>query len=61
MQNEVIYAADKVLLMGEEEQIRADGTEGGQTNEWGNFMEEVYPRDGQKVLDHMNQSRGEEQ
>lgn len=60
MQNEVIYAADKVLLMGEEEQIRADGTEGGKTNEWGNFME-VYPLDGQKVLDHMNQSRGEEQ
>lgn len=56
----VIYAGDKVLLMGQEEQIRADVTEGGKTNVWGNVMQEVYPCAGQKVLDHMHQSRGEE-
>lgn len=51
----LIYAADKVLLMGEEEQIRAGVTEGGKTNVWGNFVQEVYPCDRQKVLDHMFQ------
>lgn len=57
----LIYAAVKVLLMEEEEQIRADVTEGGKRKVWRNFMQEVYPCTGQKVLDHMYQSRGEEQ
>lgn len=49
------------MIMEEEEQIRADITEGGKTNVWGKFMQKVYPCAGQKVLDHMYQSRGGEQ
>lgn len=56
-----IHAAEKVQLVGDKEQIRADVTEGRKTNVWGNLMHEVYPCAGQKVLDNKYQSRGKEQ
>lgn len=60
----LIHDDDEVLLMGEGEQIRA-GVTGGKaeerkTNVWRNFMQEIYLCAGQKVLDYVYQSRGEE-
>lgn len=61
MQEVLIHAAEKVLLMGEKEQIRADVTEGQKTNVWRYLMQEVYPCASQKVLDRKYHSRGKEQ
>lgn len=35
VQNGLIYGSNKLLLTGEEEQTRAEVTEGGKTNVWG--------------------------